>query len=435
MATSLTTFQTGRHKATDATEPLIERHTISFVATMLFCCLFLQRFGLPLGGKSFSIVGPIGLSLAAFGMLRGVLAFHRLRLTLYCAFCLLVALGIAWHAAQPRTALNAFAGAVNFDSLAQFLPLTLFATVTFSMPLGERRFFHEVNRWFSMIAIAGILQFLAQFAGFPIFAFSGFLPEAILFEQGYNQQIMLGVGDLLKSNGFFLAEPSTFSQLMAVAFTIELVGFRRARFLALFITGLLLSFSGTGWIVLETFLLALMASRGRQGLALGAATIVVLAALLGALAWLAPDVAASLQGRFDELSLPGTSGHDRFITPFWVLHDVLQADPSALAIGIGSGVSERLQLPYGYDVNTPVKVLLEYGLPALLVYLALFVASIRPRVQSALVLPVMVMFLFTGGYQQFPPMLFLVLLLITVSRLVPDSAVPAPSAISAKSAR
>lgn len=397
-----------------------QRRTVGFCTAMLAATLLLQRFGLPLGGgKSFSVVGPLGLGIAGVAMLRGVLVFDRIRLAIYCAFAFCVMTGIAWHAMQPNTVLTTFAGPANLDSLAQFLLLTFFATLTFAEPLEEGRFFRTVNRWFAIVAIAGAIQFAAQFAGISIFAFTGLLPDSILFESLYHLQIPLGVGDLLKSNGFFLIEPSTFSQVMAIALIAEILAFRRPAYLALFVGGLLLSFSGTGWIVLGAFVLAAAIGMGGRGIAIAVATVVVLGLVVGALAWLAPDVAASLQGRFDEFSTPGTSGHRRFITPFWAMHDVLAVSPSTSLLGIGSGVSERLNLPYGYDVNTPVKVFLEYGLPALVAYLGLFLWARRTPVQAALVAPVLVMVLFTGAYQQFPPVLFLVLLLITVARLAP----------------
>ena len=138
-----------------------------------------------------------------------------------------------------------------------------------------------------------------------------------------------------------------------------------------------------------------------------------------ACAIVAPDLVAAVGSRLDEITRPGTSGHLRFITPFWMLSDVMSANPYAFLIGIGSGVSERLVLPYEYDVNTPVKVMVDYGAPALLSYVLLFVLGQKTRMQAAIVLPALVLFFFTGGYQQFPPMIFIVLLLTAVARLRP----------------
>jgi hypothetical protein len=83
-------------------------------------------------------------------------------------------------------------------------------------------------------------------------------------------------------------------------------------------------------------------------------------------------------------------------------------------------MAERQTLTYAYDVNTPVKIAVEYGLPALLAYLMVFTWAARTAVQGALLVPILVLFLFTGGYQQFPPIVFIVLLLTVIARLRPD---------------
>ncbi len=392
-----------------------QRDTLRFTAIMLFSCLVLQRFGLPLGGKAFSLVGPVGLAVAGYFLLQGTLALDRFRLGCYLALAVCAVLGLAWNALSP----GRFGEEPNLQSLSQFLLLTAFATLAFAEAMDERRFFHEVNRWFAIIAVAGLLQFMLQFVGIRIFAFSGILPAAILFEFGYNLQIGIGVGDLMKSNGFFLIEPSVFSQVMALGLIIEILAFRRLPYLALFVTGLLLSFSGTGWIVLASFVVAAGLGMGWRGIAIAGATVLVLGVLLGAGSYLVPDLAGALQQRMDEFSRPGTSGHRRFITPFWLLDDMLNATPTVTLFGLGAGVSERVITPYAYDVNTPIKIFLDYGLPALLAYVLLFVGGRKSPLQHAILAPVAAMFFIAGSYQQFAPVLFLVLLLIAVARLRP----------------
>jgi hypothetical protein len=64
-----------------------------------------------------------------------------------------------------------------------------------------------------------------------------------------------------------------------------------------------------------------------------------------------------------------------------------------------------------------VKVAVEYGLPALLAYLLLFTLGQRTPTQGAILVPALVLFMVTGGYQQFPPMIFVTLLLISIPRL------------------
>ncbi len=380
---------------------------------LLAVSLFLQRFGLPLGGKGFDIVGPIGLGLMAFGLMNGALCFHRIRLITFLVFLALIMLGLVWHASEP----GAFAGPIDLDSLTQFLALTSFATVTFATPVEEAAFFRTVTFLFMLVAIAGIVQFLLQFAGIRVFAFTGLLPEKLLFEYGYNLVIPVGVAGLFKSNGFFLVEPSVFSQIMALSIIIEATAFRRMAYLAAFIAGLMLSFSGTGWIVLGAFVAGSALAMGRRGLVIAFGVVFVLAVILGAMAVLAPDIVASLSDRLGEFSQPGTSGYLRFVTPFRMMSDVFSLDPGALLLGIGAGRSEQLTLPYAYAVNTPVKVMVEYGVPALVAYTLLFVLGRKTPVQAALVLPAVVLFMFTGGYQQFAPMIFIVLLLSSVAHL------------------
>ena len=303
----------------------------------------------------------------------------------------------------------------------QVLLLTSFATLSFAHPVDEARFFRLVNLFFALIAASGILQFVVQFAGVSIFTFSEFLPKAMLFEVGYNLKIMAGVGNLFKSNGFFLIEPSVFSQFMALALIIEIMAFGRLGYLALFLGGLLLSLSGTGWLVIAGFVVATGIGMGGRGLIIALGTLLFLTLALTAALFLAPDLAEGVTDRLDEVTRPGTSGHNRFVTPFWVLSDVMGPDPVRLLVGIGAGVSERLNFTYEYDVNTPIKVAMEYGVPALIAYVLLFILGRRTTLQRVLVVPIFVLFFFAGGYQQFAPVLFPILLIMSVARLSPAS--------------
>ncbi|MEJ1977696.1 MAG: hypothetical protein WDN49_17870 [Acetobacteraceae bacterium] len=395
-----------------------EDRALRLTGVLLFATLFLQRFALPVGPDGISIVGPIGLMIVAGGVLQGTLALHRARLVLYLLFVVGTLLGLAWHAGSW----GQMEYASNLPSIGQFLLLSSFAIVTFAQPVDEARFFRLVNFYLMLIGAAGILQFLAQFAGLGLFSFTGLLPSSILFETMYNLQIPIGVGSLLKSNGFFLVEPSVLSQMMAVALIIEVLAFRRLSYLAVFTVALLLSFSGTGWIVIGAFLVGAVLSLGWRGLFLAVATLCVLGLVALGASFVAPDLALAVAGRFGEFTQPGTSGHLRFVTPYWLLSDVLDADPVRALVGLGGGVSEKLTMPYEYNVNTPVKIAIEYGFPVLVVYLLLFLVGRRTAVQGALVFPAMVLFLFTGGYQQFPPILFFILLLIAVAWLRPSDA-------------
>ena len=400
-----------------------EQRALWFSGAILAACLVLQRFAVPLSGRTLSIVGPIGLALMAAGLLRGTLSFHRGRLVTFLLLSAFVLAGAVWQAVSPGTVGDR---AASGNSLILFLALTSFATISFAKPVREAEFFRVISFWFMVIAVAGIAQFFAQFAGLRLFAFTGFLPASLLNEATYHLEIPAGFGDALKSNGLVLIEPSVFSQIMALGIIIEALGTRRPWQMAGFVLGLLLSFSGTGWIVLAAFLAGSAIGLGWRGLAIAAGVVAILGAVLGAASLLTPDAVTALAARIGEVNTPGTSGHMRFVTPFWMLGDVFSAAPSALLFGIGSGRGELLTLPYDYAVNTAIKVLVEYGIPALAAYVVLFVLGSKTRMQTALVLPAMVLFLFTGGYQEFSPLIFITLLLIAVARLREDAAPVSP---------
>lgn len=390
--------------------------TRRFLVCLLVACLFFQRFGIAIGGQAANSAGPVGLLLGMFGLLQGTIGFDRRRLFIYLFLVFWVLLGMAHHAAWP----DAYGVSPSSKSVIQFLVLTSFFTLSFTEPMDETEFFHLVNSYFGIIAIAGIIQFFAQYLGVSIFSFDGIVPNFLLVEFGWNLQIGSGFGDTLKSNGFFLLEPSIFSQFMAIALIIEALAFKRMRYLCLFIAALFLSFSGTGWIILATFVVGVGASLGVRGLMLAVATSVILGLALTAMLTFSPEAAAVLTSRTDEIFIPLTSGHLRFVTPFWLLSDVLEWVPSAIVVGLGPGVSEHLPINYLYNVNTPIKITLEFGLPAFIAYLLLFVVGRRTPLQRAIVLPAIVMVLITGSYAQFPPVLFLAALIISVARLRPS---------------
>jgi len=394
--------------------------TRRFVACILVSCLFFQRFGLPIGGQAMNSAGPVGLLLGMFGLLQGTISFDRRRLFIYLFLVSWVLLGMALRAAWP----DAYGVSPSSNSVIQYLVLTSFFTLSFTEAMNEAEFFHQVNFYLGIIAIAGILQFFAQYLGVRVFSFEGIAPSFLLVEFGWNLQIASGVGDTLKANGFFLLEPSIFSQVMAVALIIEALAFKRMRYLCLFIAGLFLSFSGTGWIILAAFLAGVGISLGVRGLMLAVVTSIVLGIVLTAALTFSPEAAAVLTERTDEVFTPMTSGHLRFVTPFWLLSDVLRRVPSAIIVGLGPGTSERLPINYLYNVNTPIKITLEFGLPAFIAYFFLFVVHRRTPLQQAIVLPAIVMVLITGSYAQFPPVLFLVALIISIARLRPSYQVP-----------
>lgn len=385
-----------------------------FVTLTLFTCLVLQRFAIPVGDLAISVATPILLGAAAWGLGAGWLVIDRRRMALFLGLIALAALSTILRLALPV----GIAPRTSLSSLLHWLVLTSFAVLAFRDRMQGWRFFAMVNNWLAFIAIAGIAQFALQFVGISVFGFTGLLPERLLLEHLYvTDQVLAWGASLKRANGFFLLEPSIFAQFMAVALMIEALCFRRALWFGLFTAGMLVSVSGTGFLVLAGFGVALAIGAGLRGVAMVVLMAMGAALALGLASLALPDVAETLLLRSGEFSQPGTSGHERFVTPFMMMRDVFHAAPWAAFAGIGPGTSEFLELPYKYWVNTPAKLVTEYGVVGFGLYLALIVSAQRSATQRILVLPVLVLLLLTGGYHQAAPLLFPVLLLITVARL------------------
>jgi len=399
----------------------------AFVAITLGASLVLQRFGIPAGGLlKVSVVAPIVLAAAGWCLFSGRLAIDRTRMAIFFGLLAAAAVSTVVRFAAPVS----IAPRTSLSSLVHWLVLTSFAVLAFRAPMDERGFFRTVNLWLALVAAAGMAQFALQFVGFSVFGFTGLLAAPILVEEMWVTDQPIQWGSYIKrANGFFLVEPSVLSQFMAVGIMVEALYFRRPLWFAAFAGGMLASVSGTGFLVLAAFGAALAVASGPRGVLAGIGMAAGTGLALLVAAWLVPEVAEVLIGRTGEIADPNTSGYERFVTPFKMVRDVLDAAPWAAVIGIGPGTSEYLELPYKYWVNTPAKLLTEYGLVGFGLYLLLIVSAERTAGQRLLLVPMLVLLLFTGGYHQVAPLLFPTLLIITVARLQETKAAPsgAPS--------
>jgi hypothetical protein len=378
--------------------------------------LLLQRFAIPFGENGVDVVGPLGLLIAVSALAHGTLTIHRQRLGIFALLLAWFMINGAVQAIYP----GAFGDLISFKSLGQLVLVTSFCIFSFSQPVDEVSFFRGATSVLIAIAAAGIIQFIVQFAGLSLFSFSGLVPNALLLETGFNVVIPVGIGTLNKANGFFLLEPSIFSQAMAMGLIIEILTLRRLLFLSVFTIAILLAFSGTGLLVLAAFVISVAARLGIRGVVIGvvSATMVVIAG--GLLVYLLPEVAHVFTGRLHEFNSPGSSGYARFHSPFLALESAWNRDNLAWLTGMGAGAGKRISIAIDYDTNIPIKITLEYGLPGLLLYTAMIFQANRTRTQDALLFPSIVLLFFAGDYTEFAPTLFPMFLLLCVARLRPE---------------
>ena len=359
---------------------------------VLLSTTVLARFGANVGGESLPI------SLAALYVLVAALALSRrtriegTTMALYGSALLFAYL--SWF-------LNTSYGAVNRASPSSLLFL-IALYLPFVMAMRARTADASEWRWtvraFGNIALlcaaAGIAQFFAQFfVKAPwLFDFSHYLPEAVRNLGTYNTQIP--VGNLYKSNGFFLREPSAFSFLMALAAIVELNTDKRWQRVALFVFALLLTYSGTGLLAL---ILGLMFPLGLKtlgrliALAVGSALLI---ALLGDVLNLSFTV-----NRIQEFGSEHSSAYIRYVAPLHVIASSIDSTPWAALFGHGPGSIQRTSQAFQAFDPTWAKLIFEYGLLGCAALVGLVVhALVRSGVPAQMRAVLFFSWLIMGGH-------------------------------------
>jgi hypothetical protein len=362
----------------------------------------LQRIGLPLGGFKLPLVVAMAAIVFALLAIKGRLVASKR--SLLC-FLLFAAYGLccAWLSVVVPPA---GVGTSLFSAGYCFITY-VFLVLRLRHPPGMMATLTLVRSFMLVLAVAGCCQFAAQFAGLRLFSFAGFVPDALLNEEGYNLTIPLWDGaSVFKANGLFLVEPSVLSQFMALGLVIEFLYFGSTLRLTLLMLTLLISFSGTGMLVLGFALLMGAVAEPRSFLKIARFALIggLTAAVLGGLA--APEYANAILRRTSELNSEHSSGFIRFVSPYLMLGDLL---PDArLLVGFGPGTAERFTtLGYAYGVNALTKVLIEYGVPGLIFYLLLMLSALYRTSMRALSGVGLFLFVVGGCYFLAPPVLYL----------------------------
>jgi hypothetical protein len=320
---------------------------------LLASALFIQRFTLPFpGGKSVSLaILPVMLIFGyQFAANRLLLDYDRLPwfllLTLFATVSLLL----------------------NFDnstltSYSLFLVGYFFFTLIRPSPQYQyKRTLHNFQYLVFIISCLAILQFPAQLVVDPqkLIMFFGVFPDALLpYHAKVNTiGIISAAGQLSKSNGIFLAEAATLSQVAAVAILIEVLEFRRLWYLIVLSSGFLVAYSGSGVsILLVSFPVAFLVTRRVQ---LPVLLVCLFAAGLFAMGIIHLSV---FTGRLGEFQDTQSSGFIRFVSPFWMATEYFDTvSLSGLLFGNGLGHGFVPRGFYGSSGNTWFNLVYEYGL-------------------------------------------------------------------------
>jgi hypothetical protein len=320
------------------------------LAAMLISTLFLTRFALTIGKSELSL--PLAVVLIGMAILAvtGAVRISPTRATLFAVTVAVLLMSLMFGGAlQP-----------SYSSFANLI--LLYAAWMFVVP-DDRQFgrtIRFVRRLLLIIAFCGIGQFFLQVVikAPELFSWQTMFPPKLV-SHGFNYTIPVpGLGGMNKSNGLFLLEPSSLSQMMALALIIEIEFFRPSWRMLVFAVALALAFSGTGLVLFLAIVPLMLLSRGRGG-----ALLVVVPALLAAGAILAGPKIALLIDRLQEFGSDQSSGFARFLSPFYLFRDFLYPEFSTTLFGMGPGTIESYTLKTAYLIHDPTwgKLIFEYG--------------------------------------------------------------------------
>lgn len=262
--------------------------------------------------------------------------------------------------------------------------------------------------WF--LAWCGIGQYTLQLAVGPTWAFpiESFMPAPLLV-QAFNTQGVLAYGsELYRTNGVFLLEASFYSQLLAVGLAFEIALHQRWWRAGVMAMAMVLSYSGTGFIVLALCLpvLALVYRRWQ----LIPLLVIAVVALMLASEQLNLDVMLNRAGEFES---EGSSAFSRFVGAFYLFDELLWNDPLKAMLGYGAGAFRDFAPKVSVVVAEMAipKMIFEYGLLGGGLYFALLAWTVfRSRAPVILRVAVFVTFFLNGALTVFSHGLALALL-------------------------
>lgn len=343
-------------------------------ATPVFGASFLSKLAVPpLGAMGVSIVIPLLAGVSALGLLMGRLVVDVPRFLAYA-----IAMATLWGTQAVR--------GESFSVMSLLMLSVLhFPYILRLDPLPDYR---QLLDWFvklaMVLAVCGIVQFGLQFVIGPRYAF----PVETLFPAElkvamFNPLAYLEYGSpYYRANGIFMLEPSFFSQFLAVAMVVELLRRMRWRVLALLLAAILVSYSGTGLVLLAACVPLILVARGRWDLLIVGGAAVVLALAVGSAT--RSEFVRVFFARAGEFSAPGSSGFARFIGGFYLFEQFQWQDPLRTLFGFGAGSVDG----YTRQANLPVsgsnilfKMVFEFGLVGAVAYFG-FLACCFTRSQA-----------------------------------------------------
>lgn len=363
---------------------------LAIVFAPLIAATFLAKFSLPpLGERGIGILYPIMALAWSLGVATGRLKFDTRPLFLFfLTLTTLCGLQLAHAAVFSPTSFLFFilvglGYSVSGDRVTSGSAMKVFSDVA------------------TAIALLGIVQFAIQFVRIDGFPIEHLVPERFRLQRYNNIAPLQWGSNIFKSNGVVMIEPSVFSQMCALGIVLELVGRGRAYRLAILVAALLVSYSGTGLVVLGVSLAVYIVQFKRWKL------LVYMGLLLAVLLPFAEPLHLDRTlMRTHEIEAAGSSGHARFVAWYQMFADHLWVDFWTALTGNGAGTFGAQAFESGAAEMSFSKIVFEFGLLGGGLYFAFilycFLANAAPLVFRV---AVCVTFLMNGAYDPWVPAL------------------------------
>lgn len=345
---------------------------------LLVADVFGQRLALPAGAAGqLPLLLPVALVVSVVGVRRGLLQIDPARLALG-------GLAVAGTAVALGGSMLA-GGATSAPSYA-YLLLTYLPFVLVVGAGGAGVVTALVARYVRLATVLSVLVLL-QLAVQPLGLhrpdlLASVLPHSLLLD-GYNTNNPFYYGASLdRPTGFVMLEPSFTSQYLGLAVLGQLWLRQRRGPIFLFLAAMLVTLTGTGFLLLGAGLLA-AAGAQQAGLLrrLGPVSVAAVAIAVGT------PVGSLLLNRATEGSSTTTSTGQRFVLPFTTLVPGWLGDLPGAVVGHGAGSAthflQRVSPGVAVVPLAPLKLLFEYGVIGGVPFLLFLAWCVLPGIRVA----------------------------------------------------
>lgn len=388
-----------------------ETNSVIFAHIAFILCICMQRFGLLIG------TGQIFFSL--FGFFALVAWGWRVNLvSIRGPQTLAFGLVVVWFLFSAVAAAESPDRGVEISAASLAMVLVTNSIFLFgpSTKFSNEAVLPVFLFYVRLCAVLAIVQIVLQLGGIRIFSFKDAIPalDPVLVESAYNQNAVEFYGSLnRRANGFFPMEPGALSQLLAIGVVVDVFFLRRLAYLPLYALSYVLTRSGSGLLVLVVSLgiYPLIAPlKSLRVIAIGAAV----ALMIGTTYLVAPEPFDPIVSRLDEFSSTKSSGYARYVAQLQTWDYLFQTD--RVLIGSGPGGLERSPAYFGGSGNPLLKLVADYGIIGLLIFLFYLVLSIFRKDNSMLALTMLACYQLGGGNLAMAPFLIMMAMLCVWSQ-------------------